>query len=176
MTTPIARCQRPRQSGLVIVHIATFVLLCSGVFGQQIAAEKMRLSFVVVSGATNVTHYDLPGGRKELSYRVQADYPAQSVLNTIKRKLKDRGWLPLSEDYLNPGLPSSLVRGWDYYEDRTTKPWTSVRVWQTDWRRQHELVTYRLEYRCPDNRCASTYNLRDLQIYAIYDPRPDEVN
>jgi hypothetical protein len=55
----------------------------------------------------------------------------------------------MRQDYLNPGLPNSLVRDWLYYEDHATQPITSVQVWQVDWRRQREIVTYRLEYRCP---------------------------
>ena len=80
--------------------------------------------------------------------------------------------MPVPEDYFNPGSQSSIVRGWDYYEDHATKPRTSVWIWQADWRRKGELVTYRLEYRCPDNGCASTSELRGLRIVAIFAAKP----
>lgn len=44
-------------------------------------------------------------------------------------------------------------------------------MWQADWQNgRHEIVTYRLEYQCPDNLCASTRDLRDLHVIAIYIP------
>jgi hypothetical protein len=170
-TIALSRQLRSYRSRLDI-QIATVLLLCSGVFGQQVKSDgdKAPSSFVLVPGATNIRHFDLQGGRKQLSYRVEAEYPAQSVLDIIKQKLKQRGWSPLAVDYLNPGIPSSIVRGWDYYEDHATEPRASVRVWQADWRRERELVTYRLEYRCPDDLCASTDNLHELRITLIYDP------
>jgi hypothetical protein len=134
----------------------------------------MLSSFVVVPGAVDVSHYDLKGDRKQLSYGIRAEYPAQKVLDTIKRKLKQRGWTPQPEDYFNPGLKSSILRGWTYYEDDTTDPRTSVREWQADWRRRSELVTYILEYRCANNGCASTSELRELRIVAIYTAQPDK--
>ena len=77
--------------------------------------------FAVVPGAINITEYELEGGRKQPCYRVRAEYPAQSVLDTIKRRLKERGWSPLLEDDFNPSLPSSHVQGWNYYEDHAAR-------------------------------------------------------
>ena len=144
---------------------------CTALVGQSQARpadKKAQSPFVIVQGAKNVARYDLAGGRRQLTYCVDAEYPAQSIIERIKRNLKTGGWTPTRQDYLNPGVASSLGRGWDYYEDHTTQPITSVRYWQVDWRRQREIVTYRLEYRCPDNLCASTRYLRDLQVIAIY--------
>lgn len=154
--------------------LVIFVLLPGGGMWcqqQSHAAGKPLKSLVIVGGAKNVKQSKLAGPREQLSYSIQAEYPANRVLETIKRTLKELGWTPLAEDFLNPGLPSSHVRGWDYYEDQTTHPNTSVRVWQADWQNtQHEVVTYRLEYRCPENLCASTRDLRDLHVIAIYIP------
>jgi hypothetical protein len=145
-------------------------------FGQpgKRSNDEILPAFVVVPGAVDVTHYDLEGGRKRLSYRLEVEYPAQNVLDTIQRQLKQRGWVPLPHDYFNPGLKSSVVRGWDYYEDHATQSTTSVRVWQADWRHKSELMTYRLEYRCPDAGCASTRNLHEVRIIAIYTAHPDK--
>jgi hypothetical protein len=165
------------QSRLLILLVALVLLFCNAAFGQQVKSAEGESSFsVIVSGATNVIRHELRGGRQQMSYHVQAEYPAQDVLDTIRRELKQRGWSPLPADFFNPGVASSIVRGWDYYEDHASKPKTSVRVWQADWRRQRELVTYRLEYRCPGTLCASTYDLRDLRVIAIYIPRLEGTN
>jgi hypothetical protein len=77
----------------------------------------------------------------------------------------------LKEDWLNPGLPSSHVRGWTYYEDETKKPATSVRAWGAEWENgAHDILTYLLEYRCLENACSSTLDLRDMRVVAIYIP------
>jgi len=170
----IGLCRRrfSRQSRFENMPIAAVLVLCSLVFGQQAKSTlgAQPSSFVIVTGAKDIAHYALEGGRTQLSYRIQADYPAQSIIDTIKRSLKERGWSPVRKDPLNPGIPNSLVRGWNYYEDAATEPRTSVRVWQADWRRQRELVMYRLEYRCSDTKCASSRDLHELRIIAIHFP------
>ena len=155
-----------------IVWAIVVVCGCTAPVGQSQQArppdKEVQSPFVIVQGAKHVARYELADGRRQLTYRVDAKYPAQSIIDGIKRSLTIRGWRAMRQDYLNPGMASSLGRGWDYYEDHTTQPITSVRYWQVDWRRQREIVTYRLEYRCPDNLCASTRDLHDLQVIAIY--------
>jgi hypothetical protein len=125
---------------------------------------------VVTSDATEVKQTKLRG-HDQILYRVQVSYPAADVLRMISVRLKQLGWRPLNEDWLNPGLPSSHVRGWTYYEDETTKPSTSARVWGADWENSvHDILTYDLEYRCPGNLCSSTYDLHDLRVIAIHIP------
>src|ERR1039458_9126751 len=111
-----------------------------------------------------------PGPPAE-TYRIHASYPAADVLRTIAERLKQSGWKPLKEDWLSPGLPSSHVRGWTYFEDETTKPATSVRAWGAEWENgAHDILEYDLEYRCPGNLCSSTFDLHDLRVIAIHIP------
>lgn len=126
--------------------------------------------FVVVPGASGVKQSTFQG-QDQIIYHIQSEYPADDVLNTIRVHLKKLGWEPLKEDWLNPGLPSSHIRGWTYYEDETTKPATSVRAWGAQWENgAHDILEYGLEYRCPGNLCSSTYDLRDLRVIAIHIP------
>jgi hypothetical protein len=126
--------------------------------------------FVVVPGATGITQ-SVFQGKDQIIYHLQAEYPADDVLGAISGRLKQLGWEPLKEDWINPGLPSSLVRGWAYYEDSTTKPASSVRTWSADWENSsHDILTYMLDYTCPENLCASTLNLHDLRVVAIHIP------
>ena len=138
---------------------------------QSSHSADMRPSFFVVpSGATGVKQSRWQG-HDQILYRIQASYPADDLLKTITARLNRSGWRPLKEDWLNPGLPSSHVRGWTYYEDETTKPPTSVRAWGAQWENgAHDILEYTLEYRCPGNLCSSTYDLRDLQVLAIHIP------
>jgi hypothetical protein len=124
----------------------------------------------VVPGATSLQQTVFQG-KDQIIYRLKCEYPAEDVLNAIRTRLKQVGWKPLREDWLNPGLPSSFVRGWTYYEDSTTKPATSVRSWNADWENSsHDILTYMLDYTCQDNLCASTLNLHDLRVVVIHVP------
>lgn len=143
---------------------------CSALWCQQ-GETTLRSWMIVVPPAANVKTFKLAGPRDQVSYRIQAEYPAENVIQPIEWRLKQLGWKPLPEDFLNPGLPSSTVRGWQYYEDKTTKPVSSVRVWEADWQNDKgDIVTYHLEYRCTEKLCASTYDLRDLRVVAIRIP------
>jgi hypothetical protein len=86
-------------------------------------------------------------------------------------QLKQTGWDTLKEDWLNPGLPSSHVRGWVYFQDSTKTPATSVREWNADSENgAHDILTYMLDYSCPDDLCSSTRDLHDLRVIAIHIP------
>lgn len=126
--------------------------------------------FVVVPGATGVKR-SIFQGKDQIIYNVQSEYPADDVLSKITARLKKLGWEPLKEDWLNPGLPSSHIRGWTYFEDETTTPATSVRAWGAEWENgAHDILEYHLEYRCPGKLCSSTYDLHDLRVVAIRVP------
>jgi hypothetical protein len=46
-----------------------------------------------------------------------------------------------------------------------------VRTWSADWENSsHDILTYMLDYTCPENLCASTLNLHDLRVVAIHIP------
>lgn len=147
-----------------------FTCICSWCQQSPNGDGKIQSFFVVVPGATGIKQ-SIFQGKDQIIYHVQSEYPADDVLSTISIRLKKLGWEPLAEDWLNPGLPSSRVRGWVYFEDATTKPATSVRAWGEDWENStHDILSYMLDYTCPDNRCSSTLNLRDLRVVAIRIP------
>lgn len=159
-------CARIRFACFVVLF---FTCICSC---QQTPNGDSKTSsfFVVVPGATGVEQ-SIFQGKDQIIYHVQSEYPADEVLSAIRARLKKLGWEPLKEDWLNPGLPSSHIRGWTYYEDETTKPATSVRAWHADWENKtHDILTYSLDYTCPDNQCSSTLNLRNLRVFAIRIP------
>src|SRR5258708_34316396 len=151
--------------------LLVFVICVSG-WSQQPkhTAEAHSSLFVVAHGATEVKQSRWQG-HDQILYHIQASYPAAEVARTITVRLRQLGWKPLKEDWLNPGMPSSHVRGWTYYEDESTKPATSVRAWGAQWENgDNDILEYGLYYRCPGNLCSSTFDLHDLQVVAIYIP------
>ena len=134
------------------------------------SAHTLPAWFVLAPGARHV-RYTVFQGKDQLTYSVDAPYPARSVLALISKQLSKQGWKGLKEDWLNPGLPTSLVRGWTYFSDDAGASKTSVRAWQADWENsQHEILTYILQYRCPGDSCSSTDNLRELRVIAVHIP------
>jgi hypothetical protein len=149
------------------------VFLIFGILMYQQAtdsAKALRPCFVIAPGATTIRATKFKG-EDQLSYRIQAPYPADHVLAAIGGRLEKMGWKPLKEDFLNPGQTSSHVRGFQYFPDPTTQPKSSARRWVGQWENgTHDIVGYMLEYRCPEESCSSTRDLHDLQVMAIYFP------
>jgi len=147
------------------------VTLALSNFHQRVdAAETMKPFFVVAPRAKKIQQSKFQG-KDQLFYSVEAEYPAAGVLKVINTRLSKSGWKALDQDWLNPELQSSHIGGWFYYKDQVTTPATSVRGWQADWtNREGDILTYILEYRCPEDLCSSTEGLKDLKVIAIYTP------
>ncbi len=151
--------------------IACFVLLFL-VVGCKDTRPKIynhSNAFIILKNAEG-TFYDLRDeGSIQLSYELKEDYPASSVLKQISTQLEGAGWQPLKEDYLNPGLPSSHVKGWSDFEDATRPP-TTIKVyqWMGAWEDKYgNIVTYIFRYEYPKNK---KKKLSNLQIHEIYEP------
>ena len=90
------------------------------------------LSSVRVPGAESVDCRPFDG-TYQIAYVLAASYPAEETIKTISSNLHSRGWLPLAEDFLNPGLPSSHVDGWSSFHDSTVDHVATVHQWMADW-------------------------------------------
>jgi len=59
------------------------------------------------------------------------------------RHFDELAWKPLMEDFLNPGISTSLVRGWTNYQDDVRHQY--VWQWQGQWESDKgEIATYAL--------------------------------
>ncbi len=105
-------------------------------------------------------------GETQLMYKLDIDYPAESALRAISKKLQQRGWKPLKWDLLNPSIPSSHVSGWEQFDDDTTKPRTTVHQWLGDWEnKRRDIVSYALEYRYPTGGISDLHTMRVLGLF-----------
>ncbi len=124
-------------------------------------------SLIVLAGATNIS-YAKVDNTDQVTYNLKAAYPAPEFIDQLLKKTNDMGWTPLKEDFLNPGLPTSIVRGWSDYEDASRKPNTKVHSWQTDWQNKNgDVLIYGLKYRYPLN---SQPDMSSMNVFAIYIP------
>ena len=124
-------------------------------------------SLIVLSGATNI-NYAKVNDTDQVTYNLKAAFPAPEVIDQLLKKTSDMGWTPLKEDFMNPGLPTSIVRGWSDYEDASKKPNTKVHSWQTDWQNKNgDVLIFGLKYRYPLN---SQPDMSSMNVVAIYIP------
>ena len=115
---------------------------------------------IPLKGAENV-RYDKGAYRSlHVGYGFIEKYPARDVLSQIAGRLKKLGWEPLKEDWLNPGVPSSHVRGWTEYVDGTVKPERQVHAWKAQWKnRAGDVVAYSFRYSYPQDGKADLQSL-----------------
>jgi hypothetical protein len=161
-----------RRSAFAVGPWAVFVVLLSfttGCFKQHgHDQQKYSDSLLVAPFAKTPKYLIYPDGRQHLIYTTETPYPADDLLSFLRTELQKRGWKPLPEDFFNPGTPSSLERGWTFFEDHTQQPWTGVYAWSADWENDtHDLTEYVLRYEAPYN---STRNLRNVRVIALFIP------
>lgn len=153
---------------IIIVFLSIIIYGCS--YSNEAPKQNHRDDLIVIKGAKDVKYYNLHG-TEQVSYQVSMAYPASRALVEISERLKARGWKPLEEDYLNPGLPSSHVRGWGSFIDGTKPSNPLIYQWLADWKNNHgDIVRYGLRYESTNRENIILENLTNLEIYAIFTP------
>jgi hypothetical protein len=90
-------------------------------------------------------------GQVDISYVVQAKYPAAEIRDGMARALRDGGYQLLDHDFLNPSRKLENPRDWSSYVDGTGRRETCVRELVEDWQTPHgDVVRYSLRY---DSSC-----------------------
>jgi len=140
-----------RKTALRSIVIGSLLLFgltaCRQRASQDVAHHAQAL--VVFPGAKAAKWVNF-GDTDQLSYQVQIEYPANGVVSYISDQLQGMGWRPLEEDYWNPGLPASQVRGWTHFVDATVHPPATVDAWAGQWQNHTgDLVWYDLRYSYP---------------------------
>jgi hypothetical protein len=154
-------------TALLLTLALVLVVGCQRRSGTE---RKHSESLLIAPSAINPKYLAYPDGRQQLTYTVDIEYPAEPTIAFISVELQKRNWEPLREDFLNPGTPSSQVRGWTQFEDQATEPRATVRAWGTDWEdAAHNITTYSLHYRYPMSG-HDPADARMLHVVALYFP------
>jgi len=145
---------------------AVVIVLVQPVYAADEA--KIPQALIVFPDATFVSFNQL-GESTQVLYQVNTPYPAEEVLKYINTRLVHDRWIPLQNDYLNPGIRSSHVRGWGSFIDGTTLPKTKVRQWLAQWKNpEGDIVWFRFQYR---SGVVGVEDLNTLRVAGTYVPR-----
>jgi hypothetical protein len=120
-----------------------FLMVFVAISGPQ---NDLTRGIIVPNNAYNY-RYQQKEEVTEVNYKVKVKYPARTLIGTYSDRLERGGWKPLPEDFLNPGVASSYVRGWTEHVDATLNPPMNVRQWLSQWEdSNHNIVSYLLRY------------------------------
>jgi hypothetical protein len=113
--------------------------------------KSAEVALAPIQGAAGVSR---AGGAYEsfhVTYSLASDYPAANVINEISSRLATLGWRPLKEDWLNPGTPSSHVRGWrEMTVDREGSGRVHLDNWLAQWENDAgDIVIYDFRFSYP---------------------------
>lgn len=99
------------------------------------------VSLIHARGARSLAYYPDQFGGRYVTYILDQKYPAHNVIELFRTSLKRQGWKALKEDSLNPGTPTSHVRGWTKYRDATRNPALFTFAWKSAWTDEHGNIT-----------------------------------
>lgn len=165
---------------IICILLVLFLLLCI-IMLSSCAKNKSQnpalysSSLIVVPNAKKVKYLKLHG-TDQVYYQLREQYPAANTIKEICNQLQQAGWQPLPEDILNPGLSSSLARGWSEYIDRNRN--LEVYQWLADWKdKQNNSVRFVFKYTSPVKKLKpNEYQFQDnqklsqLNVIGIYTP------
>ena len=104
----------------------------------------------VPENAKNVSRLVAPDKSIHVSYELAQEYPAMQTIEHISTRLVRFGWEPLRNDWLNPGITSSHIRGWTEHVDATETSPSRRLTWRGQWKdRIGNVVEYTFMYDIP---------------------------
>lgn len=134
----------------LLVCAFTFLVFAFGLSACRRGNTARHTDALIVCPGAEGVNWEQFQDTHQLAYQVKVGYPADSMIACISKKLSENGWQPLKEDFWNPGLPSSQVRGWTHFTDVTVHPEAAVDAWVAQWQNQAgDVAWYYLQYRYP---------------------------
>ncbi len=157
---------------ILLINFPVCFAIDTRTFDESIKTSEERpqnfpVELTFLPNATNIRYYEL-GGTFQLIYRIQADYPAGDLIAVVSAELERRKWRPLQEDYLNPGLPSGHVRGWQRFNQPAKNPPQTIHQWLANWENQDgDVMSYGFIYQYDSH---GKQDLKDMTVIAIFVP------
>lgn len=140
---------RRMRFSLVLALMMLVPVACNPSAKYDVPARDLPVELAPPLGA-KVRMSRVAGEGAGVEYEYEEPYPAKQLLTHIASQISP-DWRPRKEDSLNPGIPTSHVRGWVDYVDGTTRPESRVHMWSSEWEnRSGDILSYTLLYRSPN--------------------------
>src|SRR5713226_9499182 len=100
---------------LTVLLLASAMELVGGCHWRSDTERKHSESLLIAPSAINPKYLAYSDGREQLTYMVDTEYPAAPTIAFLSPQLPKQRWIALREDFFNPGIPTSEVRGWTQF-------------------------------------------------------------
>ena len=128
-----------------VIAICAAALLVSCSHAEERASAEYLQPYPNSKVLQSVAQY----GGQGVTYEVMEPYPAEPVIKFIESRIPPQ-FKVRKESFMNPGIPTSHVRGWTNYLDSSGKVLTRVDHWSGEWEdAAGNIVAYDLMYRSP---------------------------
>jgi hypothetical protein len=126
-------------------------------------------ALVVLEASTEV-RFSKVGDTSQVNYTVRSEYPADDLVSQLNSILVRMGWSLMSDSFFNPGIRSSLTRGWVDYVDLAGTEEQIVHRWSAHWTNQKgEVVQFTLRYSCPKSATTGLEDKPDcLELVSVH--------
>jgi hypothetical protein len=141
------RAVRAIESRTAVVVLFAIIVACRS---SGSSADIPKPVFVPQGARELRVGQGVATGQVDVSYLVEAKYPAPDLREALARTLRASGYQVLDHDFLDPGTRIDGPRDWASYVDATLRPATCVRELVEDWQNlQGDVVRYSLRYDSP---------------------------
>lgn len=138
---------RPRNCDAVFLCLVGAITVACN---RQPALHELPPHLQPLPGAT-IEAYGSSANGTVVRYHVTSCYPPTRELRAIAARIPS-GWSPRRDDALNPGSPTSIVRGWYTAAEQSQGVYFDLHQWSGQWQNARgDLLQYDLVYREPLN-------------------------
>ena len=157
-----------------VLCLALIAAGCRNTASGDAAPPDTQTEALFIRGDARAFRLDERAGAQQMVYQVPEPYPASRFLCQLTTYLVQHQWSALREDPLNPGTPTSFVRGWSDFTNGVRQPETHDHTWSGWWTNDHgDLLMYGLSYSYPENSPAvmDTLHVAASVWHSDVDPR-----
>ena len=160
---------------VVFLLFSSFALLFFACTGNNNPDGFKNEYFFKSEKAKDIKEIKTHWGTHECHYFLDAKYPAEEFISQIHSYYEKQGFQPQKEDYLNPGMPTSEVRGWGNFLDQKG---IKIFSWNSQWKDLNgNYIHLLLEYKEPmagydiKNQKTVTDLKEDLHVTQLFIPK-----
>jgi len=150
------------SKNITLFIIAGLIIGCGGNADYSKRPAEYPRELIVLDSAYQVDFYE-ENGRPCVAYKIDEDYPAEDVMDSIAAQFHANGW----KQYTVQGAPPTGQRDWSEMGRALPEGNVMVRITGNAWEKENgDIVVFQLEYVSPEG---GTPNSSTLDVKAYYE-------